>query len=69
MATVHHTEAVFEVAETAGIRATIGKAMMDTIRAQVKVLQKIEEDLHIFFPLAKTLRNVRCQAFCLESAS
>ena len=29
MATVHHTDAVFAAAEEAGIRATIGKAMMD----------------------------------------
>lgn len=29
MATVHHTEAVFAAAERSGIRATIGKAMMD----------------------------------------
>ena len=29
MATVHHTDAVFAAAERAGIRATIGKAMMD----------------------------------------
>jgi 5-methylthioadenosine/S-adenosylhomocysteine deaminase len=30
MATVRHTEAIFEAARDAGIRATIGKAMMDT---------------------------------------
>jgi len=30
MGTVRHTEQIFEVARTAGIRATIGKAMMDT---------------------------------------
>ena len=30
MGTVRHTETLFEVAEKAGIRATIGKAMMDT---------------------------------------
>jgi len=29
MATVHHTDAVFAAAERSGIRATIGKAMMD----------------------------------------
>ena len=29
MATVHHTDAVFEAARDAGLRATIGKAMMD----------------------------------------
>jgi cytosine/adenosine deaminase-related metal-dependent hydrolase len=29
MGTVHHTGAIFAAAETAGIRATIGKAMMD----------------------------------------
>lgn len=29
MATVHHTDAIFEVARDVGIRATIGKAMMD----------------------------------------
>jgi 5-methylthioadenosine/S-adenosylhomocysteine deaminase len=29
MATVHHTESIFLAAERAGIRATIGKAMMD----------------------------------------
>ena len=29
MATVHHTDAIFAAAERAGIRATIGKAMMD----------------------------------------
>src|SRR5206468_1858084 len=29
MGTVHHTDAIFRAAETAGIRATIGKAMMD----------------------------------------
>ncbi len=29
MATVHHTDAIFAAAEHAGIRATIGKAMMD----------------------------------------
>ncbi|HUJ63752.1 MAG TPA: amidohydrolase family protein, partial [Kofleriaceae bacterium] len=29
MATVHHTDAIFGAAERAGIRATIGKAMMD----------------------------------------
>ena len=29
MATVHHTDAVFEVASQCGIRASIGKAMMD----------------------------------------
>jgi 5-methylthioadenosine/S-adenosylhomocysteine deaminase len=29
MGTVHHTDAIFEVARDAGIRATIGKAMMD----------------------------------------
>jgi 5-methylthioadenosine/S-adenosylhomocysteine deaminase len=29
MATVHHTDAIFAAAETAGIRATIGNALMD----------------------------------------
>ena len=29
MGTVHHTDAIFAAAETSGIRATIGKAMMD----------------------------------------
>ena len=29
MATVHHTDAIFAAAEVSGIRATIGKAMMD----------------------------------------
>jgi cytosine/adenosine deaminase-related metal-dependent hydrolase len=29
MGTVHHTDAIFESAKTSGIRATIGKAMMD----------------------------------------
>lgn len=29
MGTVHHTDAIFDAAERAGIRATIGKAMMD----------------------------------------
>jgi 5-methylthioadenosine/S-adenosylhomocysteine deaminase len=29
MATVHHTDSVFEAAQQSGIRATIGKAMMD----------------------------------------
>ena len=29
MATVHHTDAIFSAAEKSGIRATIGKAMMD----------------------------------------
>jgi 5-methylthioadenosine/S-adenosylhomocysteine deaminase len=29
MATVHHTDAIFEAAKRSGIRATIGKAMMD----------------------------------------
>ena len=29
MATVHHTDAIFEAAKRTGIRATIGKAMMD----------------------------------------
>ena len=29
MGTVHHTDAIFAAAERAGIRATIGKAMMD----------------------------------------
>jgi 5-methylthioadenosine/S-adenosylhomocysteine deaminase len=29
MATVHHTDAIFAAAEASGIRATIGKAMMD----------------------------------------
>ena len=35
MATVHHTDAVFAVAERSGIRATIGKAMMDAPDPQI----------------------------------
>ena len=35
MATVHHTEAVFAVAERSGLRATIGKAMMDLPDPQI----------------------------------
>jgi 5-methylthioadenosine/S-adenosylhomocysteine deaminase len=35
MATVHHTDAVFAAAERAGIRATIGKAMMDAPDPQI----------------------------------
>jgi 5-methylthioadenosine/S-adenosylhomocysteine deaminase len=35
MATVHHTEQFFAAAETAGIRATIGKAMMDAPDPQI----------------------------------
>jgi 5-methylthioadenosine/S-adenosylhomocysteine deaminase len=34
MATVHHTDAVFAAAERSGIRATIGKAMMDVADPQ-----------------------------------
>src|SRR5436309_3744474 len=35
MATVHHTDAVFAAAEKSGIRATIGKAMMDEPDPQI----------------------------------
>jgi 5-methylthioadenosine/S-adenosylhomocysteine deaminase len=35
MGTVHHTEALFEVAERSGLRATIGKAMMDAVDPQI----------------------------------
>jgi cytosine/adenosine deaminase-related metal-dependent hydrolase len=35
MATVHHTDAVFAAAEASGIRATIGKAMMDAPDPQI----------------------------------
>jgi cytosine/adenosine deaminase-related metal-dependent hydrolase len=35
MATVHHTDAIFAAAERAGIRATIGKAMMDAPDPQI----------------------------------
>ena len=35
MATVHHTDAVFAAAERSGIRATIGKAMMDAPDPQI----------------------------------
>jgi len=35
MGTVHHTDAIFEVARDAGIRATIGKAMMDEDDPQI----------------------------------
>jgi 5-methylthioadenosine/S-adenosylhomocysteine deaminase len=35
MATVHHTDAVFAAAERSGIRATIGKAMMDLPDPQI----------------------------------
>jgi len=35
MATVHHTDAIFSAAERAGIRATIGKAMMDAPDPQI----------------------------------
>jgi 5-methylthioadenosine/S-adenosylhomocysteine deaminase len=35
MATVHHTDAIFEAAERSGIRATIGKAMMDYADPQI----------------------------------
>ena len=35
MATVHHTDAIFAAAEQAGIRATIGKAMMDAPDPQI----------------------------------
>jgi len=37
MATVHHTDAIFRAAERSGIRATIGKAMMDAPDPQVPV--------------------------------
>ncbi len=35
MATVHHTDAIFRAAELSGIRATIGKAMMDAPDPQI----------------------------------
>jgi 5-methylthioadenosine/S-adenosylhomocysteine deaminase len=35
MATVHHTDAIFAAAERSGIRATIGKAMMDSPDPQI----------------------------------
>jgi cytosine/adenosine deaminase-related metal-dependent hydrolase len=35
MATVHHTDSIFAAAERAGIRATIGKAMMDAPDPQI----------------------------------
>jgi cytosine/adenosine deaminase-related metal-dependent hydrolase len=35
MATVHHTDAIFAAAERSGIRATIGKAMMDAPDPQI----------------------------------
>ncbi|HEY5936218.1 MAG TPA: 5'-deoxyadenosine deaminase [Kofleriaceae bacterium] len=35
MGTVHHTERIFEVAQRSGIRATIGKAMMDVDDPQI----------------------------------
>ncbi|MEZ4362232.1 MAG: 5'-deoxyadenosine deaminase [Kofleriaceae bacterium] len=35
MGTVHHTDALFRVAERAGLRATIGKAMMDLPDPQI----------------------------------
>ena len=35
MATVHHTDAVFAAAERSGLRATIGKAMMDADDPQI----------------------------------
>jgi 5-methylthioadenosine/S-adenosylhomocysteine deaminase len=35
MATVHHTDAIFAAAEASGIRATIGKAMMDLDDPQI----------------------------------
>ncbi|MDB4955938.1 MAG: S-adenosylhomocysteine deaminase [Myxococcales bacterium] len=35
MATVHHTDAIFGAAERSGIRATIGKAMMDADDPQI----------------------------------
>jgi 5-methylthioadenosine/S-adenosylhomocysteine deaminase len=35
MATVHHSDAVFAAAERSGIRATIGKAMMDAADPQI----------------------------------
>jgi cytosine/adenosine deaminase-related metal-dependent hydrolase len=35
MGTVHHTDAIFAAAERAGIRATIGKAMMDAPDPQI----------------------------------
>ncbi|MBS1122626.1 MAG: S-adenosylhomocysteine deaminase [Deltaproteobacteria bacterium] len=37
MGTVHHTDAIFDAAERAGIRATIGKAMMDAADPQIPV--------------------------------
>ncbi|MDQ3338091.1 MAG: 5'-deoxyadenosine deaminase [Myxococcota bacterium] len=35
MGTVHHTDAIFAAAQTSGIRATIGKAMMDAPDPQI----------------------------------
>src|SRR5262249_58450984 len=35
MATVHHTDSIFAAAERSGIRATIGKAMMDLPDPQI----------------------------------
>ncbi len=35
MGTVHHTDAIFEAAQRSGIRATIGKAMMDAPDPQI----------------------------------
>src|SRR4051794_38544816 len=35
MATVHHTDSIFAAAERSGIRATIGKAMMDAPDPQI----------------------------------
>ncbi len=35
MGTVHHTDAIFAAAQTSGIRATIGKAMMDADDPQI----------------------------------
>jgi 5-methylthioadenosine/S-adenosylhomocysteine deaminase len=35
MATVHHTDSIFEAAKRSGIRATIGKAMMDAPDPQI----------------------------------
>lgn len=56
MGTVRHTEAIFEVAKVAGIRATIGKAMMDapdtyaglheTTAASLRAADRLREAWH-----------------------
>jgi cytosine/adenosine deaminase-related metal-dependent hydrolase len=53
MGTVHHTDALFEVARDAGIRATIGKAMMDDSSAghppglQETAQQSLDESIRL----------------------